>query len=144
MKIRKAIAVMVGVIVGIVVVTLVEGISSKLYPPPADLVASDIDALRQHISTLPRAAFFIVLAAHAIGTLAAGFVCAAVSKNQLWWGPIFVGAILLAGGIANLVMIPHPIWFAIVDVAVYLPAAYLGGVISNSIFPSQKGNRTMT
>ena len=38
-----------------------------------------------------------------------------------------IGAVFLVFGAINLKMIPHPLWFAIIDLAIYLPAAWLGG-----------------
>lgn len=39
-----------------------------------------------------------------------------------------VGVLLLAFGIMNLVAIPHPMWFTIVSVLAFLPAAYAGAL----------------
>jgi hypothetical protein len=36
----------------------------------------------------------------------------------------------MAAGIFNLVAIPHPLWFAILSVLVFLPAAYAGGLLA--------------
>jgi hypothetical protein len=41
--------------------------------------------------------------------------------------PLTVGGVQLFFGLVNLVMIPHPMWFAIASVIVFLPAAYFGG-----------------
>jgi len=32
-------------------------------------------------------------------------------------------------GIANLLIIPHPVWFSIANVLIYLPAAIAGGMV---------------
>jgi hypothetical protein len=37
-----------------------------------------------------------------------------------------VGAVVLAGVIANAMMIPHPWWFTVLGVLLPLPAAWLG------------------
>ena len=37
-----------------------------------------------------------------------------------------LGLLFLLAGIANLMMIPHPVWFAVMDVLLYLPMALTG------------------
>ncbi|MCK6623004.1 MAG: hypothetical protein HUU32_18855 [Calditrichaceae bacterium] len=39
---------------------------------------------------------------------------------------MIVGGIMLLAGIVNMAMIPHPLWFWVVGVLIFLPAAYLG------------------
>jgi hypothetical protein len=45
-----------------------------------------------------------------------------------------VGSVLLIGGAVNLLRIPHPIWFSIADLILYLPTAVVGGVLANELF----------
>ena len=42
-------------------------------------------------------------------------------------GGIIIGFIFLAGGIANMLMIPHPIWVWIVALPAFLVCGYAGG-----------------
>jgi hypothetical protein len=42
-----------------------------------------------------------------------------------------VGSLFLLGGIANVVMLPGPVWFSAVDLLLaYLPAAWLGNAVA--------------
>jgi len=42
-----------------------------------------------------------------------------------------IGIFFLAGGIANIFMLPSPTWFSVVDLVVaYIPMGYLGGIVA--------------
>ena len=125
--IRRGLSVIAGLVAGFIVISIVEGASSLIFPPPAGLDLNDQQALRDFIQGLPAGALLFVLLAHILGSFIAGFACVAVSGEGWRPGALVVGAIVLAGGVFNLVAIPHPVWFAIADVAIYIPAAYLGG-----------------
>lgn len=130
---RRVLSVLAGLLAGFFVVAVIEALSSRLHPWPADLDKSDLDAIRIHIASLPASAFALVWLAHAAGALAAGFVCVAISRAMWRVGPIVLGVLLLSAGVTNLVMIPHPWVFAIADVLVYIPAALLGGALATRL-----------
>ena len=59
--------------------------------------------------------------------LAGAFVAALLAPNRSLVPPMVVGALFLAGGIANVIMLPSPMWFTLVDLFLaYLPTAWLG------------------
>jgi hypothetical protein len=39
---------------------------------------------------------------------------------------IIVGIVLLLSGLFNLLYLPHPLWFVVLNLILYVPAAYLG------------------
>jgi len=110
-----------------IAISLVLAISNLLYPPPVGLDFSDEDALRHYIQQLPAGALLIALAAHAAGPLAGSFVAGLITGRAWFISACVLGIIFLAFGAANLAMLPHPLWFAIADVAMYVPVALLGG-----------------
>jgi len=65
--------------------------------------------------------------AHALGALAGAFVAALIATNHKMKFALVIGAFFLIGGIANVFMLPSPIWFAVLDIGVaYLPMGWLG------------------
>jgi hypothetical protein len=130
---RRVLSVFAGLMVGFLCVALIEAVSSRLYPLPAGVDVSDIEAFRAHVQTLPIMAFVLVLVAHVVGSFAAGFTCVSVSRQMWKTGPIIIGVLLLSAGVTNLVMIPHPVWFALVDILVFIPAALLGGLTASNV-----------
>lgn len=105
---------------------LVQFGSQLMYPMPAELDPGDPEQLRQWVSTLPIGAFLFVLASHFAGTFAAGLACQLVARQPWPLGALIVGTFFTLGGILNLIAIPHPTWFAIVDLMLFFPAAWLG------------------
>lgn len=71
--------------------------------------------------------FLMPFLAHAMGTLVGAFLTALIAANNyLKWG-LVIGIFFFLGGIANVVALPSPIWFNVLDLLVaYLPMAYIG------------------
>ena len=44
---------------------------------------------------------------------------------------IIVGALLMVSGIANMIMLPHPLWMWIFGLMIFIPFAYLGNRFLN-------------
>ena len=66
--------------------------------------------------------------AHAIGTLAGAYIAAKLAANFKMRFALVIGILFLIGGIANVMMMPSPLWFSVLDLVVaYLPMSYLGG-----------------
>ena len=131
---RRGLAILVSFIVGFMFVALIEALSLKVHPPPADLDQSDLDALGSYIKGLPVGAFLFLLAAHGIGSLMAGFACAATAGRKWYLGSGIIGQAILSAGVLNLIFLPHPVWFAVIDVNLYVPFALLGCLLASAIF----------
>jgi hypothetical protein len=76
---------------------------------------------------MPIAAFIWILLGYAVSAFAGGLIATLISGRRKALPAIIVGAVLMVGGIMNLIMIPyHPVWFMIANLIVYLPFAWLG------------------
>ena len=115
-----------GAIAGVFGVVMVEAISSLLYPLPPGLDMNDREAMIAHQASLPAGAFAMVLAAHATGSFLGGAVCAFISRRKAYDRALIIGLLLMVAGILTLLAMPHPVWFALADVVVYVPFAFLG------------------
>jgi hypothetical protein len=111
------VGVIVGAVTAVATVALIESISSRLYPLPAGVDPRNFDAMREHVKKLPPAAFAFVLAAWWLGTLAGGWVAAAIAGRRpaIWSG--IIAALMFAASLYVLAVIPHPTWFAITGLA---------------------------
>ena len=121
---RFTLAVIAGLIAGAVANMLVVQLSSTLYSPPDGMEFSDINALRYFVATLPTVAFLLTLTAHGLGALVGGCVCVSVARRVCYPGVMGIGVFFLVGSAVKLSLIPHPTWFAIVDVLTYLPSTW--------------------
>lgn len=123
---KNALAVVAGLLAAFVVFTVIEGLSSIIHPPPAELDMKNPEMMKEYISALPLSAKIMVLAAYVIGSLVAGMVVAKVSKSSDKKLPIITGSILTVAAIVNLYMIPSPIWFVVINLLIYIPFVLLG------------------
>ncbi len=125
--VRRILAVVIGLAIGMVVHMGILMLSFVWYPVPEGVSMTDSESMKGHIAGLPAAAFAFPLVAHSIGTLVSALVCSLIVWKNWWNGSLFIGAFYLIGGIMNLYDIPHPAWFGPVDLLLYIPAALAGG-----------------
>jgi hypothetical protein len=125
MKIVRGIgAVIAGLIAAFLVVFGAEGISHKIYPPPPGMSLNDMSQIKAFVATLPLSVLLIVLAGHLIGTFAATWVATKIAGGPI--AGFITGALLLAAGIANSIMIPQPMWFSAASFVIYIGATMVG------------------
>lgn len=123
---RNFISVITGLATGFSVIYLVEILSHKVYPLPANINMNDPAELKNFIESLPVGALWFVLAAWALGSFSGGLVASLIAPDKRLKQAMIVAAVLMFMGIINLVMIPHPGWFVIAGILVYIPFAWLG------------------
>lgn len=133
--INRIFAILTGVVAGAIVIGLLETMSNNMHPFPEGLDFTDKAILADHISGLPTSAFVLVLFAHALGAFVGGFVASKMAKVQKKGAAMFTGFILLLAGVLNLISIPHPLWFSIVDIIIYTPMALIGNAARAKVWP---------
>lgn len=124
---RKILAIIGGVIFAGLVVYAVQTLGHQVYPPPANLDTKNLEAMKAYTASLPMGALLFVLLSYVVGSFAGGWLAAKIARVAQMHVPLTVGGVQLFFGIINLLMIPHPLWFVVASVLVFLPAAYLGG-----------------
>ena len=115
--IRKILAVLVGVVAGGAFNMALVTVSHAAYPLPEGLDPNDFDAFRAHVEAngMPTGALVIVLVAHAGGSFVSGFVCGLIAMRSWYLAAAMLGLLWTCGGIAMLMMLPAPTWFAVAD-----------------------------
>ena len=127
---RSVISVVVGIIAGVLAIALVEAVGHQVYPPPEGIDVNDREAMKEMVDSAPVGALLFVLAAWAIGAAVGGWLAVRLGGSGPR-GPFIVGLVLLAFGVTNMLMIPHPTWFFVVGVILFLPAALGGGRLAH-------------
>lgn len=125
---NRIISIVVGVIVGVLVVTLGEMIQHQFYPVPEGLDFKDKEAMKAFVETMSMGALVSLVFIWILSSFIGGLIAARIAKTRWQLSAMITGGILLLGAILNMFMIPHPVWMVIVTVLLYLPAAYLGGM----------------
>ncbi|WP_020402415.1 hypothetical protein [Gracilimonas tropica] len=135
---RNILALITGIVVGGFVNMGLIMISGSIIPPPAGTDTTTMEGLQEAMHLFQPKHFLMPFLAHALGTLVGAMVAAFIAaKDPMKWA-FPVGLFFLLGGVSNVVMLPSPLWFSIVDlVGAYLPMAYLG-VLLASKFQQEK------
>lgn len=126
--VRNILAVLAGLAVSVLVMEGMEGFVGKIYPMPANLDMHDKEAMGRYIAGMPFAAVGMMILVYMLGSFVGGYTASRISKKIRQ--SFVVGCFLLAFGVVNVVMIPHPIWMAALFLVLYIPFALLGGKLA--------------
>lgn len=124
---RSVVAIVTGLLVAFLVVMGAEGVNARIHPLPAGVDLSDTNAMKQFVASLPASGFLLVLAGWFLGALLGGWVAARVARRSPMAHSMIVAVLLLCGGVANMLMLPHPAWVWIVGLALFLLGGCAGG-----------------
>ena len=128
--VRNILAVIAGAFIGSLVNGSLIMMSSFIIPPPNGADVTTEEGLKAAMHLFEPKHFIMPFLAHAIGTLIGAVIAVAIAANNKMKMAIIVSILFLMGGIANVLMLPAPMWFNILDlVAAYFPMAYLAGKI---------------
>ena len=124
---RNVLAVIAGIVVGSIANMALVIVGPMIIAPPAGVDVSNVDSLRASVHLLETKHFLFPFLAHAVGTLAGGFIAALAGGSKRKVLALIVGGFFLLGGIAASFMIPAPLWFKACDILIaYIPMAWLG------------------
>jgi len=124
---RYVLAVVAGLVVGGLLNGGLIAVSGRVIPPPAGADVTTVEGLKASIHLFAPRHFVFPFAAHALGTLAAAFLAGLIAPARKMTLGLVVGAVFLAAGVANVMMLPAPLWFEVLDLAgAYLPMGWLG------------------
>lgn len=129
---KNTLAVVAGIIGGSVVNMGIINLSGSVIPPPTGADVTTMEGLKTTMHLFEPKHFLMPFLAHALGTLAGALIAASIASTRKMTFALVIGCFFLAGGIANVVMLPSPLWFTVTDlVFAYLPMGFLGGKIAN-------------
>jgi hypothetical protein len=123
MIMRMLVGIVAGVVVAFLCVFAVEWIGHGLYPAPAGLdIIKPADQARL-MEAMPSAAKAMVLIGWFVGALAGAWVANRIAGRGLaGW---IVALLVIAAGVATMLMIPHPAWMWAGGIALPLLGAWI-------------------
>lgn len=125
---RNILAVVAGLLGGSIVNMALVTVSGHVIPPPAGADVSTMPGLVAAMPLFEPKHFLFPFLAHALGTFCGALIAASVAATRKMTFALVIGFCFLGGGIANVFMLPSPLWFTVVDLlGAYLPTAYLAG-----------------
>lgn len=129
---RFVLAVLAGLVVGSLVNMGLVLVSGHVIPPPAGADVTTAEGLKASLHLFEPRHFLFPFLAHALGTFTGAVVATLLAPGRTRGPAAVVGALFLLGGIINVVMLPAPLWFSVLDlVFAYLPAAWLGYTVAS-------------
>jgi hypothetical protein len=123
---RDILSVVVGLATAIITFLIAETINGNLHPAPTTLDYKDTIAVKTFYENQPLSLWLLVLAGWIIGSLLCGFLIKLISKSDNKKLPIIAGCILTLSAVANFFSLPHPTWFIVVSLLVFIPSTLLG------------------
>lgn len=125
-QLRNISAILVGLILGSTVNGSLISISGKVIPPPIGVDVKTFEGLKAGIHLFEPKHFLFPFLAHALGTFVGALVATFIAASNKYRYALAIGILFLIAGIINVVMLPAPMWFNIVDlVGAYIPWALL-------------------
>ena len=131
---RAIVAVISGVVSAFVVILLVEAVGAMVAPAGVAPDIRDTARMRDYLATLPWSASAFVLAAYVAGSAAGAWIAGRIAGNPGARSVWVVAAMLGATTLANLVLVTHPLWFAIATVV----AIFAGTVLAIGLAPAAR------
>ncbi|MEE9230750.1 MAG: hypothetical protein V3U86_08590 [Acidobacteriota bacterium] len=131
---KNVVALIVGILIGGIINMALIIVSPFVIPPPEGVDVTSAESLRSSIHLFEPRHFLFPFLAHALGALAGAIFAALMAATHRSRFALAVGVVFLFGGIANMFMIPAPIWFVVLDlVGAYIPMAYFGYTLADGL-----------
>ena len=122
-----------GLVVGSAVNMGIIMISSSIIPPPEGADVTTMDGLKASMHLFEPKHFIFPFLAHALGTLVGAIVAALIAATHKMKFALAIGLFFIIGGIINVLTLPSPLWFTILDLTgAYIPMGWIAGKIASS------------
>jgi hypothetical protein len=129
--VKNILAFVAGAVLGSVVNMLIIMLSSFVIPPPPGADVTTAEGLKASMHLFQPRHFIMPFLAHALGTFVGAFIAASIAATHKMKLALGIGVLFLIGGITNVLMLPSPLLFSVIDLAVaYIPMAYIGGMLA--------------
>jgi hypothetical protein len=126
--VRSVVAVVVGLIAGMVVVVANEALGAIFHPVPPGFDATSNEAMKAHVARYPAWALLLGGLGWGLATFVSSWLATRLGTGRHPAHGIALGAILLAAAVANMLMLPYPIWFWVENL-VLLPVCFTLGAM---------------
>ena len=123
---RNILSVVIGLATAVITFLIAETINANLHPTPKNLDFKDSNAIKAFYENQALSLWLLVLAGWIIGSLLCGLLIKVISKNDNKKLPMIAGVLLTLSAVANFFSLPHPTWFIVVGLIVFIPSTLLG------------------
>lgn len=124
--IRNILAVLCGILLGGLLNMGIILISGSIIPPPEGANLTTMEGLKEAMHLMGPQHFLMPFLAHALGSFVGSLVAALLATKHKMRYALGISGWFFIGGLLNILMLPSPWWFTIVDLLfAYLPMGYL-------------------
>lgn len=123
---RKVLAIIAGVLTGLIIILLLRTMSLAKYPFPEQLDWLDNMHRNEYISSLPDAAFWIVICSHLISAFIAGLLASLISRKDRFTVGIVAALCLFTFVLVANFYHDYPVWYLMIDTLVTAIAGFAG------------------
>jgi len=124
---RNILALVAGLIIGSLVNMGLINTGPMLIPPPEGADITTYEGLKSTMHLFQPKHFLFPFLAHALGTLVGAFLAAKIAASKQRLFAFVIGGLFFIGGLMNVMMLPSPLWYTLVDLLLaYMPMAWLG------------------
>lgn len=124
--VKNILAVVGGIVVGSVVNMALIKLSPIVIPPPEGADFTTMEGLQASMHLMESKHYIMPWLAHALGTFAGALIACKLSASHHERFAYVIAFFFLLGGIANVTMLPSPMWFNVADLALaYIPMGWL-------------------
>lgn len=124
---KKVISIVAGVITGFVCVFIGDATTHAINPPPLGINFMDKNVMQAYVASIPTYVLVIMAIFWLCSSFLGGLVAARINRAEWKRSALITGSVLMAAGVFNMTLIPHPLWTWITVLAGYIPAAFIGG-----------------
>lgn len=119
-------AVLVGIVFALVLIIGVEWLGSVVHPFPEGVDPSDMEVCKTHVARCPGWFLFVAAVAWGLTTFLSAWLATRLAPGRHPAHGMVVGSFLFAMAIANMCMLPYPVWFWVLNLGL-LPLAFYWG-----------------
>ncbi len=127
---RSIFGVIIGLFVAILIISLGAYASTILFPFPPGVDPNDPAQLRAATGQTPILAFLILVLGWAAGSFVGAWLAGRIAGRAPLVHGLVVTVALLITGIANMIMLAHPLWIWPLGILAFLGCGYLGARLS--------------
>jgi len=125
-------AVVLGLVLALALVIGVEVMSSIYHPLPPGLDPSDPEVIKGHVVRYPSGVLLLAGLGWGLTSFLSAWLATRLGSERHPAHGILVGSILLVAAIANMLMLPYPMWFWILNLVVFPAAFCLGAMLGRA------------
>ncbi len=133
--VRNIVGTIVGIVTAQLVVRATTAAGEAAYPPPANLGDFDEAQLAVWMAGVPLTLKLLVLLGWAVAAIAGPWLALRITDRR--WSGWVVTIVFLAACVADLTMLPHPLWMTLVGAGLPLAGGWAAQRLHRAPYPGE-------